>query len=118
MDTISKEYKLQQWALAISEQKHSGLTINAWCEQNGIRRDQYFYRQKQVRKALAEAAGLSNGSAPTTDHRIFTEAAQASLSPAPSYEETGAYIHTAGVEICLTNTASAELVRNILDAVR
>ena len=55
MDEATKQFRLQQWALAIRDQKQSGLSVNVWCEQHGISRDAFFYRQRAVKQALADS---------------------------------------------------------------
>lgn len=51
---VTKNYRLEQWALKISERKNSGLTIKNWCEQEGITQGSYYYWLKQVRQAACE----------------------------------------------------------------
>ena len=51
MDNFTKEYRLQQWALMVQEQKQSGLTVKEWCSQNNVTKDAFFYRQHRVRTA-------------------------------------------------------------------
>ena len=50
---LARQFRLQQWAAAIREQKASGMTIDQWCEAHSVGRHQYFYRQRAVRKAMA-----------------------------------------------------------------
>ena len=54
---VAKQYRLKQWAELIQEHKSSGLTVDEWCAQNGLKRSNYYYRLKKVREAmlLAEA---------------------------------------------------------------
>ena len=44
------------WALMIQEQSRSGLSIRDWCSQNNIRTKTFYYRRKQVRSELLQAA--------------------------------------------------------------
>lgn len=56
MDTNNEtqEIKLRHWAEVIHECKSSGLTDKEWMNQHGIRRNQFYYWQRQLRaKALA-----------------------------------------------------------------
>ncbi len=119
MDEVSKQYRHKQWALAIHEQKQSGLSIDEWCRQNGLSRYQFYYRQREVRKTFAQAA-LSEESFPTVSgSTVFTEIRPGQQLPASSDSGcAAAIIQTAGAEILLTNSASEGLIRNILKAVQ
>ena len=55
MNKETKELRLAQWAGIIKEQKQSGLTVKAWCSQNGITKDAYYYWQQKLRKEVYEA---------------------------------------------------------------
>ena len=55
MNKETKELRLAQWAGLIKEQKQSGLTVKAWCNQNGITKDAYYYWQHKVRKEVYDA---------------------------------------------------------------
>lgn len=60
MDTkqVTHEIRLRQWAKIMRERQASGMSINAWCEVQGIRRQQYFYWQRKLREAACkELAG-------------------------------------------------------------
>ena len=68
---LARQYRLQQWAEAIREQKASGLTINQWCEAHSIGRHQFFYRQRAVRRAMAEV--LEEKQVPAPPLSVSTE---------------------------------------------
>ena len=111
MDNFSKEYRLQQWALMVQEQKQSGLTVKEWCSQNNVTKDAFFYRQHRVRTALA--AGVTSGSLPDTP--AFAELKPVSGNGSFPSE---ACIHTAWADIYLNGNASAPLIANILKAMK
>ena len=50
---LTRKYRIQQWAKAIQDQKSSGMSIDQWCTAHNVSRDQFFYRQRVVKKALA-----------------------------------------------------------------
>jgi len=54
MDTVkvTHQYKLSQWAPIISECKGSGMTVKAWCNENGVNEKRFYYWQKRVREEL------------------------------------------------------------------
>lgn len=39
---------LAQWQQLVQDCRHSGMTVKAWCAQNGISEKSYYYRQKKV----------------------------------------------------------------------
>lgn len=58
METGLAVKKLQHhsWALMVQEQSRSGLSIRDWCEQNSISTKTFYYRRKQIRSELLQAA--------------------------------------------------------------
>lgn len=119
MDEISKQYRHKQWALAIHEQKQSGLPIDEWCRQNGLSRYQFYYRQREVRKTFAQAATRELAGQDALECPTFAEIKPGRrLAVSPDADSIAAVIHTAGTEILLTNAASDELIRSILKALQ
>lgn len=67
MDTTNETLgiKLRHWAEIIHECKSSGLTDREWMNQNGIRRNQFYYWQRKLRaKALEAVKNNEKKSAP------------------------------------------------------
>ena len=54
-NNLRKQYRLQNWIEAIRDQKASGLSIRQWCEKHHVTKYQFYYRQRAVRKAMADA---------------------------------------------------------------
>lgn len=52
--TPDKQVKLQYWLNIIHECRTSGLTNQAWCEQNGIHLKSYYYWLARIRKMALE----------------------------------------------------------------
>lgn len=66
MDThlVTQDIRLKQWAVIIQDRLDSGLTIDAYCEKNGLSRNAYFYWLRKMReKAIAASAATSTGKA-------------------------------------------------------
>lgn len=125
MDKVTKAYRLQTWAEAIKDRGASGLTVDEWCRQNSIRRDQYYYRLRAVRKAASEQMALAPAIAPDT-HTVFAEVAVPCVdehSPALSQSQqpmpaASVCIRTGDTEILVANDASEELLTRVLKAVQ
>ena len=45
---IKENNNLAEWTRQVEECRNSGLSVRAWCEQNGIAVSTYIYRQKKV----------------------------------------------------------------------
>ena len=45
---IKENNNLAKWARQVEACRNSGLSVRAWCEQNGIAVSTYIYRQKKV----------------------------------------------------------------------
>ena len=54
MDAKLMEYRLREWLPIFEAQAKSGLGKNEWCEKNGIRRWEFYQRQKECRKYLLD----------------------------------------------------------------
>lgn len=57
---IAEEYRLSHWAQVMQERVQSGLSIKAYCKQNGICGNTYFYWQRRVRVAACEQLALTH----------------------------------------------------------
>ena len=49
-----RQYRLKEWADRISERSRSGLTIKAWCAENGVSARRYYYWLNMVREYAAQ----------------------------------------------------------------
>ena len=58
---IAKEYRLAHWAQIITEQKESGMTVRAYCEEAGLHENSYYYWQKKLRTAAIEELSTTTG---------------------------------------------------------
>ena len=54
MDAKIMEIRLKKWMPIFEEQAKSGLSKNAWCERNGIRKWEFYERQRECRRYLLE----------------------------------------------------------------
>ena len=52
--TIKNEVKYRQWSEMIKSRCASGMTVVAWCAENGIKPKTYYYRLKCLPKATVE----------------------------------------------------------------
>jgi len=107
----TRQYRMSQWAGVFREQKSSGLTITAWCEQNGISRQQYFYWQRRLRESACEELALR------TESKISTIPTFAEINVKPDL--TGAIVvRMNGTEVEIRNGTSPELAAKVLNALK
>jgi hypothetical protein len=51
------QVRLERWSQLMRERQTSGLSITAWCEANGVKRQSFFYWQRRLReKSLSTLA--------------------------------------------------------------
>ena len=60
MDTrpATANIRMQQWMTVFKEKTESGLTVDEYCDQNGISRNAYYYWLRKVRSAALEHAAF------------------------------------------------------------
>ena len=48
---VKQDYQLQEWSGMLREQKESGLSVKAWCQEQGLAEHIYYYRLRKLRQA-------------------------------------------------------------------
>ena len=56
MDKAVMNLRLQQWKPIFEAQAESGLNKEEWCKQNGIRRWEFYKRQRELRQSILDQA--------------------------------------------------------------
>lgn len=51
LSKLNHHARLEQWLQLVYDYRHSGMTVRAWCAQNGVSEKTYFYRQRKVWEA-------------------------------------------------------------------
>lgn len=117
MNVRSAKRKLciQQWQEIIRDRNNSGLTIDEYCNQNGISRNAYFYWLRLIReealKPQQETSGFVELSLPAENNN---EIPAVTVIPVPEQENSQLILSVNGVTIQVTdNTSSALLARTI-----
>ena len=57
MDANTMKLRLEQWMPIFEAQAKSGMNKNQWCDENGIRRWEFFERQRQCREYMLKMSG-------------------------------------------------------------
>ena len=53
--TVKRDVQLQEWTEQIKAQQESGMTVAAYCAQNGINIKTYYYHLRKVRESCLES---------------------------------------------------------------
>ena len=54
LQVMSKQERLANWAARIMACRGSGMTVRAWCQENGISEKTYYYWQRRLFQTLSE----------------------------------------------------------------
>lgn len=49
---VKEDVRVQRWATEVNACQESGLTVQEWCNENGIKPKNYYYHLKRVRESL------------------------------------------------------------------
>ena len=123
--TPDKQVKLQYWLDVIRQCRASGLTNQAWCEQNHVSLKSYYYWIAKIRKlALEELPRKRNGSRPVMEQTVLlpdaaAEFTEVSLRGRQDFTAApAAVLHIGTVTVELFEDTSRELLEAIMKAVR
>ena len=85
--------RMNEWKHLIHERQQSGQSVRAWCRQNGIRENSYYYWLRIIREeALRETENRSGALVRVEPEKLTVE----TVSPQPS--SRGIVIRAHGVE--------------------
>ena len=96
ISTMKREVRLREWATQIEAQQTSGMTVQQWCAENGIRPKTYYYRLRKVREqCVASAPAIVPLTMPkrTADIRIEKNGLQITLPADISADTLAALVH-------------------------
>ena len=54
LQVMSKQERLENWTTRIMACRSSGMTVRAWCRENGLSEKTYYYWQRRLFQALSE----------------------------------------------------------------
>lgn len=53
---VKQEVQLRDWGVQIAAQQASEMTVQRWCEENGINPKTYYYHMRKLREKCAASA--------------------------------------------------------------
>lgn len=97
---IKTKVTLQEWQQRILNCQNSGMSVKAWCRENGISTGAYYFHLRKIRESVLE---------------------EQQLVPLQNLEPTasaGIRIETSGITVTLPETVSPEQLTAILSALK
>ena len=97
---IKSKVSMQEWQQRILDCQNSGMSVKAWCQQNGISTGSYYFHLRKIRESVLE------------ENQIIP------LEPPKPVSSSGIRIESAGITIILPETISAEQLAAVLSALK
>ena len=124
---LETQHNLKKWAAIIKECRSSGMKILQWLEINNISKDQYYYWQRKLKETCIDT--LERQAATFVELPVTKEvSASTELTVTHSVYENknddssfkdnsiAAVIKTNGVIFEITNTATPDFIKNLIEA--
>ena len=105
LQVMSKQERLENWTTRIMACRSSGMTVRAWCQENGLTEKTYYYWQRRLFQTLSE------------QQQAIRQPAFAEITPTPNVRPSGGIavtVRTSGVEAEIYNGADAATVETVL----
>lgn len=120
-NSLLHQARLAEWAPHIADQKASGLTVTAWCEQNNISRDKFFYwkrllKDEAVSQMLPDIVPITLPSIPPESTTL--DIGGASCTTCTTAPTPVAKVLINGITIELNSDASESIISHLIKAVR
>ena len=103
LQVMSKQERLENWTARIMACRSSGMTVRAWCQENGLSEKTYYYWQRRLFQALSEQQ--------TAHETAFAEVTP--LQPVCS-GNVAVTVRIAGAEADIHSGADAATVETVL----
>ena len=97
---IKTKVSLQEWQKRIMDCQSSGMSVKAWCQENGISTGSYYFHLRKIRESVLE------------ENRIV------SLDPPNPVSSSGIRIESDGITVTLPETATPEQLTAVLSALK
>ena len=105
LQVMSKQERLENWTTRIMACRSSGMTVRAWCQENGLSEKTYYYWQRRLFQTLSE------------QQQAIQQPAFAEITPAPNVRPScgvAVTVQISGVEAEIYNGADAATVETVL----
>ncbi len=68
---VKREVQMQEWAARIQECRESGMSVSAWCRENGIAPKTYYYHLRKLREKLCEQIPVEVAAVPESTDAVM-----------------------------------------------
>ena len=97
---IKSKVSMQEWQQRVLDCQNSGMSVKAWCQQNGISTGSYYFHLRKIRESVLE------------ENQIIP------LEPPKPVSSTGIRIESAGITITLPETVTPEQLAAVLSVLK
>ena len=114
---VTTNYRMKEWTGLVQDRINSGLSINEYCNQNGLSRNAYFYWLKKIRnRIIIDTPALTEES--TQNPISFQELSIPEPSVTVVTPQDQISIGINGMTINVTKDTSKELLLRVLEVAR
>jgi hypothetical protein len=112
---LNKEARLREWAEMVSACRNSGLTVGAWCKENGISVKSYYYRLKRICNAAGNKPEMQRrGKVVSASLERVTEFAEIGPVDCGLSQATAITVQIRNAQIQIHNGADASVIEATL----
>ena len=97
---IKSKVSLQEWQQRVLDCQNSGMSVKAWCQQNGISTGSYYFHLRKIRESVLE------------ENQIIP------LEPPKPVSPSGIRIESDSITITLPETVSPEQLTAVLTVLK
>lgn len=98
---LASKIRLQAWLQDQKEYSASNMSVNEWCEHKNISRNAFFYRQRKLREAAANAISESSSAMQALTKFVQVPMEICQTSDEPQNENLPASASNAMMRICV-----------------
>ena len=115
MDTqlVATQMRHRSWMEDYARQQESGLTVKAWCQENGITQKTFYYRLRVLREEACSLMNMESNKPAVKQEPGFVRVGL----PKAAETSSGIRIKLDSAEISISPDASNEHVRMVLEAI-
>ena len=107
LQVMSRQERLENWTARIMTCRSSGMTVRAWCRENGLSEKTYYYWQRRLFQALSEQQAAHE-----------TAFAEVTLPQSGCSKNVAVTVRIAGAEADIHSGADAAPVETVLRSLK
>ena len=115
---LNHHKNLAQWQQLVYDYRNSGMTVRAWCAENGISEKTYYYRQRKIWDAAQQQKTEQNTDMPGKLPAIIPCTIPIATSSAVSAQTPALVLRSASWTVEVNLGCDPELLRLVLRTVK